>query len=242
MWKRHLNTLWRLFFIASSRNSRTIDGLGFYHALSPHLSRLAGTDREFKELAKGHLGYFNANPILASVVVGVVVSLEERRSAGEDISRERIESVKRAISSVSTAKGDYFFDVVLLPLALTIASIFAIYQSYIGLVIFLALYNIYHFRSRLGGYLGSVQLREGVGRELIARLFREQGLLGGCAAFAAGAFAALAFTRALEAGGVRFAVMGVAAVAMMVGLRKRFSLLPSVTIVFCVFLLLLYFW
>jgi mannose/fructose/N-acetylgalactosamine-specific phosphotransferase system component IID len=242
MWRDHLNTVWRLFFIASSRNSKTIDGLGFYHALAPRFSELAATDGEFEDLAARHLGYFNANPLLASFVVGAVANLEERRRAGDDISRERIESAKRALSSVSTAKGDYFFDVVLLPLALTIASIFAIYHSYIGLVIFLALYNIYHFRSRLGGYLGSVQLGEGVGREFIAGLFREQGLLAGCAAFAAGAFAALAFTRALEAGGIRYAGMGVAAVAVMVGLQKRFSLLASVSIVFCAFVILLYVW
>jgi mannose/fructose/N-acetylgalactosamine-specific phosphotransferase system component IID len=242
MWRHHLNTIWRLFLISSSRNSTTIDGLGFYHTLAPHLSKLAETDKEYEELAARHMGYFNANPILASFVVGVVANLEERRRAGEEISSERIESTKRAVSSVSTAKGDYFFDVVLLPLALTIASIFAIYHSYIGLVIFLALYNIYHFRSRLGGYRGSIQLGERVGRELIAGFFREQGLLAGCAAFAAGAFAALAFTRALEAGGTRYAGMGVIAVLLMTGLRKRFSLLPSVAIVFGALVLLLYLW
>lgn len=240
--KYHLNTLWRLFFIASSRNTRNIDGLGFYHVLAPRLSSLAVTDREFEELAKRHIGYFNANPILASFVVGVITNLEERRAAGEDISRERIESAKNTLSAVSTAKGDYFFGVVLIPLALTIASIFAIYHSYIGLVIFLALYNIYHFQFRLGGYFKGVQMGEGVGRELIARLFREQGLLGGCAAFAAGAFAALAFARALEAGGPRFAVMGAVAVLILVGLRKKMSLISSVTIVFCAMALLLYFW
>ncbi|MCK4236399.1 MAG: PTS system mannose/fructose/sorbose family transporter subunit IID [Candidatus Krumholzibacteria bacterium] len=242
MVKYHWNQLWRLFLVQSSRNNRTVDGLGFFHVLSPLLGRWAGGRDRREDIAERHIGYFNANPILASYVAGVVVNLEERRKAGEDVSRKYIERVKSTLSSVSTARGDYFFKVVLIPLGLTIGSIFAIYGSYIGLVIFLALYNFYHFRVRIGGYLKGVRLGEEVAGELATHLSREQGLLGGFAAFASGAFAALVFARAYEMGGARFAGWGIFVVALALGLRKRLSFSWSVMIVFLTTALFLLVW
>jgi membrane associated rhomboid family serine protease len=74
-------------------------------------------------------------------------------------------------------------------------------------------------------------LGEGIGRELITRLFREQRLLEGCAAFVSGLFAALVFTRASDLGGLRDAVWGVVAAAAMFGLPRRIAFLSSVVIV-----------
>jgi mannose/fructose/N-acetylgalactosamine-specific phosphotransferase system component IID len=170
------------------------------------------------------------------------VNLEERRTAGEQIDPARIERVKEVLSATSTARGSYFFEVILLPLGLTIGSIFAIYNSYIGLVIFLALYNYYHLQLRIGGFLRGARLGEGTGRELVTHLFREQGLLGGCAAFVSGAFTALVLTRAYEAGGARFAVWGIVVIAGVLGLRKRFSFTWSVAIAFFATILFLIIW
>jgi mannose/fructose/N-acetylgalactosamine-specific phosphotransferase system component IID len=232
MWMTHWNKLWRLFFLQSSRNDRTIDGLGFLHALSPLFRGWAGSDQELKDTARRHMGYFNANPILASYIVGAVTNLEEKRKAGEDVSSESIERFKETLSAVLTARGDYFFDVVLIPLGLTIGSIFAIYSSYVGPVIFLALYNYYHFQARIGGYLKGVQLGEGLGGEHVTNIFKEQGFLGGCAAFASGAFTALVFTRASDMGGLRYVGWGIASIVGFLLLRRRLSFVWSVAIVF----------
>ena len=200
--------------------------------MAPLLEACRRRGAETRGIARRHLTYFNANTILASYIAGVVTNMEERRCAGEEIAPERIEQVKSTLSSVLTARGDYFFDVILIPLGLTIGSIFAIYSSYIGPVVFLAFYNLYHFQARIGGYIKGVRLGEGIGRELITRLFREQRLLGGCAAFVSGLFAALVFTRASELGGVSDAVWGVIAAAAMFGLVRKVSFLSSVVIVF----------
>lgn len=242
MWESHWNQLWRLFFLQVSRNERTIDGLGFFHVLSPSLRVWADDPDELKRIARRHIGYFNANPVLASYIAGVVVNLEERKKAGEDISSERIGRVKNTLSAVLTARGDYFFDVILVPLGLTIGSIFAIYGSYIGPVIFLAFYNYYHLRLRVGGYLTGVRMGEGIGRDLITRLFREQRLMGGLGAFVSGAFAALVLTRAYDLGGARFAVWGLMAAAGMLVLIRRFSFIFSILIVFLATAIFLFVW
>ncbi len=137
--KDHGNQIWRLFFVQSSRNERTVDGLGFFSILSPLVRRWARTPEDAKEIARRHLGYFNANPYLAAVVAGAVVNLEKRRARGDGVTPEEIDRVKSALSSALSARGNFFFETVLMPLGLTIASICAIYRSYVGILIFLAI-------------------------------------------------------------------------------------------------------
>ncbi len=213
--------IWRIFFIGSSRNERTLDGLGFFTVLEPLMRRWGASPQERAETAKRHAGYFNASPILSSYIAGVTANLEERRAGGEAISPERIDRVKSALSSVLTARGDSFFENTLVPLGLTIACISAINSSYIGLAIFLVLYNAYHFQSRIGGYRIGLELGDGVGGDFVAGLFKEERFLGGAAAFAAGIFAALACGGALDAGGTPLAAAGLAVAALALALRRK---------------------
>jgi mannose/fructose/N-acetylgalactosamine-specific phosphotransferase system component IID len=184
------------------------------------------------EAVRRHIGYFNANPILASYILGAVVNMERRRRGGEDIDGAHIDRIKNTLSAVLTAKGDYFFSMVLLPLGLTIACIFAMYSSYLGPIIFLALYNYYHLQARIGGYFIGLRLGEGLGREYIKHIFRGQGFLGGCAAFGAGLFTALVLVRASSYGGLRISGWGVAAIIAFLLLRRKMPMVWSVIILF----------
>jgi hypothetical protein len=115
---------------------------------------------------------------------------------------------------------------------LTIASIFAIYGSYVGLVIFLALHNFYHFQSRIVGYRTGAEQGEGSAETFMTRLFREERVLGNCAACAAGIFTAILFVKARAAGGAGFLIWGAVAMAGVVLLRKKLSFVRSITIMF----------
>jgi hypothetical protein len=228
--REHWNAIWRLFFIQSSRNERTMDGLGFFAVLSPFLRKWERPAEDVNEIAGRHLGYFNAGLYLSSAVAGVVVNMEKRRARGEPVTAAQIDRVKAALSSVLAARANYFFDALLIPLGLTIASIFAIYSSYVGPVIFLALYNFYHFQSRIGGYCRAAELGEGVGGAFVPRLFREERFIAGFAAFASGIFAALLFVRAWHAGGGDFVVWGAVALAGSAVLRRKMSSMGSVAV------------
>lgn len=230
---QHLSQIWRLFILQSSRNSRTLDGLGFFHVLSPLIKRWVREKVTLEELVARYMGYFSTHPLLASFAAGAVVDLEERRRSGDRLEGEYIARIRDSLSGVLAAKGGYFFDTVLVPLGLTIGSIFVIHSSYIGLAIFLALYNYYHFRFRIGGYSKGMRLGGRLGHELIARLFREQEFLGGCAAFASGVFAALVFTRAYELGGTGITGWGVACAAAVWLLSRKLSFMLSVAVVLC---------
>lgn len=232
MLRSRLRHIWRLFFLQSTHNEKTFDGLGFFHVLAPEMREWASGGEELREIAHRHMGYFNANPILASYILGIVQNMERRRAEGLESSLERIDRIKSTLSAVLTAKGDYFFEIVLIPLGLTIACIFAMYNAYLGPVIFLVLYNYYHLKARIGGYLMGLRMGEGLGTKLVERMYKEQGALGGCAAFAAGVFTALTIVRASVFGGSRLSVWGVAVMAVVFALRRRISIIWSVIIVF----------
>jgi hypothetical protein len=230
--ERHGKQLWRLFFIQSSRNDRTVDGLGFFSIVSPLIRSWAPAGDAAREIARRHLAYFNANSIVASFVAGAVVNLETRRARGDRVAAEEIDRVKSALSSALSARGNHFFETVLIPLGLTIACIFAMYSSYVGLLIFLALYNIYHFQARIGGYCAGAERGEGAAEAFITRLFGRERFFGNCAAFASGVFAALLFVKARATGGAGFVTWGAAAMTAAMLLRRRFSPARGVTVLF----------
>jgi len=172
--KEKFSFIWRVFFLQSSRNGRILDGIGFFHAISPLLKkskeRAAGP-----EGMKRHLSYFNCNPFLAPFVISHIAMMEKKRSEGdESITEEVIIRYKNTLSSSLTAIGDYFVELILLPLALTIGCIFATYSSYFALVIFLAVYNFYHLRLRLGSSSLLLEQFSVAGREVLFSIVGEE--------------------------------------------------------------------
>ncbi|MBN2184316.1 MAG: PTS system mannose/fructose/sorbose family transporter subunit IID [Candidatus Krumholzibacteriota bacterium] len=226
------NIVWRLFFLQNSRNSRILDGLAFFHILLPFFRRISDDKGQLDEIVERHIDYFNSNPIFAPYIAGVVMNLESRMRAGEKIDPERIYRVKNVLSSALTAKGDYFFEIALMPFALTIGCVFAIYSSYIGPMIFLVFYNLYHLKLRIGGYRIGLLLGEDGGGELATTFFGSQKLLGGLGAFVSGVFAALVFARAWSFGGSPFLLWGIAAVPAMYLLRGKVNILWAVLMLF----------
>lgn len=233
----NLNIIWRLFLIQNSRNDKFHDGLGFFFALIPLFRKLSGGSRRKKAgFAERHFDYFNSNPVLAGMVVGVTQKMEQARA---DKGVGQTERVKSTLSSVLTAKGDEFFEVIFMPLALTIVCIFTIYRLYIGPLVFLLFYNYFHFRFRIVGYYRGLKLGQEAGTGFFDDLSRISGVLRGATAFTAGVFTSIALFRGYNFGGLPVVVAGLAAVAAVTLLRRRYSPVFSVIIVFVLMIVLL---
>lgn len=84
-------------------------GLGFSFALEPALERLYPDASERSERVAEHTAYFNTQPTLASVALGAVARLEERRAAGEPLDAGAIGRVKGVLASSLAAFGDRLF-------------------------------------------------------------------------------------------------------------------------------------
>ncbi len=222
-----VDTVWRLFLIQGSRNDRTLDGLGFFCAMEPLVRRLARGGERIERAASRYSGYFNCNPLMASYIAGALTRMELDAAPGGGLDASKSERFRDTMSSALTARGDYFVEMVLLLVSLTIGSIFAIYTWYAGPVVFLVLYNLYNLRIRIGGYRTGLHLGEGTGRALAGRLLKEQRLLSSAGAFSAGVLAALLTARAWRFGGPRIAVAGLAVAAAAWIAAGRISVLKT---------------
>lgn len=143
---------WRLLPMQALLHARGMQSLAFARALAPVADKL---EQDGNSLLGRHLGFFNCNPNFAPMIVGGVIRLEEDRLAGRPVTTPDIEYFKRSISSPLAAMGDLLFLGALKPLALTLACLFAIYQSFIGLLVTWLLYNLVVVSCRLWGvYFG----------------------------------------------------------------------------------------
>jgi PTS system mannose-specific IID component len=106
----------RALYLQAFFTPERMQGPGFAFALLPVVERLYEGEERAAALRR-HVGYFNTHPVLAGLVLGATARLEEQRARGEDVSEERIETLKRTLASPLAALGDPFFWVTLRPTA-----------------------------------------------------------------------------------------------------------------------------
>jgi len=143
----------RVLFLQGLLHHKGMQNIGFASALSATGFKLAGGKAD--ELVRKHMGFFNCNPNFSSLVIGGTLKLEEERLAGKPIDDGDIEYFKKAVSSPLAAMGDMMFLGSFKPLALTLACIFAIYQSLAGMLAVFLIYNAIIVSCRFWGvYFG----------------------------------------------------------------------------------------
>ena len=144
---------WRLLFLQGLLHPKGMQNLGLMNSLAPALRGRKRDDG--KPLLLNHLRFFNCNPNFTPLIVGGILRLESEREAGKPVTEEDIEYFKKSISGPMAAMGDLLFMGGLKPLALTLACVFAIYKSLIGLLAVVLLYNLAVVSCRLWGvYFG----------------------------------------------------------------------------------------
>lgn len=101
---RLLLVCWRSCFVQTSWNFNNMQGIGFFYTAWPMLRRLDLAPEHLRR----HAQYFNTNPYVAGLVVGVALHYEER---GEELSTE----YKSSLASFLGAAGDGLFWATLRP-------------------------------------------------------------------------------------------------------------------------------
>ena len=72
----------RASLLQATWNYERQQGLGWAFALAPAIERLYADPAERRDRLAEHTAYFNTQPTLASLALGAVAGLEERRAAG----------------------------------------------------------------------------------------------------------------------------------------------------------------
>lgn len=118
LFKSYIN--WSFFHLTSLGFER-MEAFGFLHSMMPIIKELYGADKEEEIKAlKRHSVFYNVEPILGTVVPGIVAALEENRANGAAIDDEMINGVKVGLMGPLSGIGDSFFQGLLAPIFLSI--------------------------------------------------------------------------------------------------------------------------
>jgi len=164
-----LQVAFRSFFLQASWNFRGMMNMGFLYSLKPALDMIYPDSPERQAAYKRHLDYFNTNPYMSSIVMGVILSLEERLKKGE-ITEDIIRDTKEGLMTACAAVGDGLFWDSWRPFVAAAALVLAFGNYLFTPLLFLAFYNIPHLYFRFQGIFWGYRL----GTDVIRLLRRFQ--------------------------------------------------------------------
>jgi len=140
--KDDLRTLFfRYFALQSAFSFERMQTLGWTWSLQSLLKKLYPKKEDFVAALKRHLTFFNTEPAMGSFIIGTVVSLEERRAQGEEVSDEAINSVKASLMGPFAGIGDSLIQGTVRFVAAGIGIAFAQQGSILGPILFILLFN-----------------------------------------------------------------------------------------------------
>ncbi|MDR1434489.1 PTS system mannose/fructose/sorbose family transporter subunit IID [Candidatus Endomicrobiellum devescovinae] len=150
----------RSFFLQSLWNYERMQNIGFVFILRPIFDVLYTVEKEKKEALLRHVGYFNTQPYMVGMIVGIVANMEKEIAKMDPANRiEIIRDMKRIKSNMAgplAAIGEPFFygdlRTMLSFLSMAIMAIFATrLAEYIILapIVFILLYNSLHLWTRI---------------------------------------------------------------------------------------------
>lgn len=115
---------------------------GYLCAMLPVVEELYETKEEQKEALQTYSAFFNTEPQLGTVIVGVTVGLEEAKANGEAVSGETINGLRAGLMGPIAGIGDSLVVGVLIPLLLGIALGLSTGGSPIGAIFYIISWNL----------------------------------------------------------------------------------------------------
>lgn len=125
-------------------NYERMMGLGFAHSMIPVLEKLYGNDEELlSESLSRHMAFYNTENTWGSIILGIVISLEEEKAKTGELDPEVISSVKTALMGPVAGIGDSITQALVKVILLAIAIDFALQGSPVGVLIFIFGFSAY---------------------------------------------------------------------------------------------------
>ena len=96
--------------------------LGFASSINHILAKLYKNEENLKEALTRHLEFFNTEPYIGVVILGITIAMEEERAmkGNDEVSKEAITAVKTGLMGPMAGIGDTLNQAILIPLFLAI--------------------------------------------------------------------------------------------------------------------------
>jgi len=141
----------RSMLLQATWNYERQQGIGWAWSIEPALERLYPDEATRRERVAEHTAYFNTQPTLASLALGAVAALEERRASGDPIDAGTVARVKSALGSSLAALGDRLFWFTLRPFAACAGIALLLAGRTWGALAMWIVYNLLHLGIRFAG-------------------------------------------------------------------------------------------
>lgn len=115
---------------------------GYLCSMLPIIEDLYDTKEEQKEALETYKAFFNTEPQLGTVVVGVTAGLEEAKANGEDIDGEMINGIRAGLMGPVAGIGDSLVVGTLIPILLGIALGLSTNGSPLGAIFYIIVWNL----------------------------------------------------------------------------------------------------
>lgn len=134
-------SMWIYYAGAELSNSyERLQSLVFCASMTPILKKLYSTDEELSAALKRHLVFFNTEGIFGAIIQGIVISMEEQKANGENVTDEAITGIKTGLMGPIAGMGDAIVWAAIMPIIISIFLPFASNGSAIGGIMPLILY------------------------------------------------------------------------------------------------------
>lgn len=115
---------------------------GYLCSMLPIIEELYDTKEEQKEALETYKAFFNTEPQLGTVVVGITAGLEEAKANGEDIDGEMINGIRAGLMGPVAGIGDSLVVGTLIPILLGIALGLSTNGSPLGAIFYIVVWNL----------------------------------------------------------------------------------------------------
>lgn len=176
----------RSLFLQALWNFERMQNMGFLFCLHPNLSKIYRSREDRRKAFERHLEFFNTQPYLANVLLGMVLNLEEKSAVEGTPSGSNISAFKTRMSGPVAAIGDSFFWGSWRPFCvLACVGAMTVWGPAAGLwptLGFLVLYNLVHvplrYRALVEGYRRGTSVVDWLGRLKVQKWVRWVQLMG----------------------------------------------------------------
>lgn len=142
--KKDLNKMFRrwIFSAGLGYNFETQQAPSVAFSMRKALRKIYKDDKEYIEAMDNHYKYFNANPLMANVILGATLAMEENEGIK---AKNAVQSLKTSLMGPFSGVGDSIFWILIPTIMGSIAGYMAVQGNATGAVIWMILQAMFYF-------------------------------------------------------------------------------------------------
>lgn len=176
------HVMWHSQLLQGSWNYERMQNGGWAYSMIPALRKLYPNKEDMAAALQRHLVFFNAQPYVASPIIGVTLALEEDKANGVEVDDEAIQGVKVGMMGPLAGVGDPVFWYTVRPILGALGASMAINGNILGPILFFILWNLiriaFLWYTQELGYKAGAAISSDLSSGLLKKVTRGAAMMG----------------------------------------------------------------